>query len=86
MVLYFIFDILDENGFILIFVNTTKQSNYGIKIKGSLTSFFFLFLDERNNQVRVTNCQSPLSPTKFLDLRRSDSHGNPNFLFLELVT
>ena len=37
-----------------------------------LTSFF-LFLDERNNRVRVTNCQPPLSPTQFLDLCRSDS-------------
>ena len=41
--------------------------------KDSVTSFFFLFLDERNNRVRVTSCQSPLSPTQFLDLRRSDS-------------
>ena len=31
--------------------------------KTQVDVFFFLFLDERNNQVRVTNCQSPLSPT-----------------------
>ena len=61
--------------------------------QGFINEFFFLFLDERNNWVRVTNCQSPLSPTKFFDLRRqrqpSDrppGHGGPNFLFLELET
>ena len=36
-------------------------------------TYFFLFLDERNNRVRVTNCQPPLSPTQFLDLCRCDS-------------
>ena len=38
--------------------------------QGFINVFFFLFLDERNNRVRVTNCQSPLSPTQFFDLRR----------------
>ena len=34
------------------------------------TKVFFLFLDERNNRLgktRVTNCQSPLSPTQFFN-------------------
>ena len=63
----------------------TRRSNVGIN-QGFINVFFFLFLDERNNRVRVTNCQSPLSSTQLLDLRKSDSHGGPNFLFLELVT
>ena len=61
--------------------------------QGFLNVFFFLFLDERNNRVRVTNCQSPLSATQFFDLciqrqlsDRPPGHGGPNFPFLELVT
>ena len=41
--------------------------------QGFINIFFFFFLDEGNNRVRVINCQSPLSSTQFLDLRRSDS-------------
>ena len=54
--------------------------------------FFSLVLDERNNRAKVTNCQSPLSPTQVFDLRRqrqlSDrplGHNDPIFLFLEFV-
>ena len=61
--------------------------------QGFIDVFFFLFLDERNNWVRVTNYQSPLSPIQFFDLRRQQQlsdhpsgHRGPNFLFLELVT
>ena len=61
--------------------------------QGFVNVFFFLFLDERNNRVRVTNCQSPFSPRQFFDLRRQrqlsnrpPDHGGPNFLFLALVT
>ena len=61
--------------------------------QGFINVSFFCFLDERENRVRVTNCQSRLSPTQFLNLRRRrhlssrpPSHGGPNFLFLELVS
>ena len=61
--------------------------------QGFINVFFFLFLDEINNRVKVTKCQSPISPTQFFDLRkqrqlsdRPPDHGGPNFPFLELVT
>ena len=38
--------------------------------QGFINVFFFFFLGERNNRVRVTNYQSPLSQTQFFDLRR----------------
>ena len=51
----------------LSFITSNSELNI---YQGFIDVFFFLFLDERQNRVRVTNCQSPLSPTKFFVMRR----------------
>ena len=54
-------------------LTTFVHSFFNKSEQGFISVFFFFFLNERNNRVRVTYCQSLLSPTEFFDLRRSHS-------------